>query len=280
MKRIVFSIICVFFTTSLWGATWTITYPRPLTENDQRTEYPVKLLALALEQTGVNFRLEPTSMVLLQDKALKQLADNRNVNVVWSMTDSDREESLLPIRIPIYKGVIGWRVFMIRDDRKADFSAIDTMQRLQQYKPIQGYDWPDTKILQSNGFDVNTTKSYTGLFEMLAQKQGDFLPRSLIEVWAEYDKEDIDDSIIIEPTLGVKYPTAMYFFVNKNNRTLARLLEVGMEKAIKSGKFDELFETQFADSFKRANLDKRFFFELSNPLLPDTTPVDRKELWY
>lgn len=280
MKNLVFSIILLLVCTNVFGATWNITYPRPLTENDQRAQYPVKLLALALEQTGVNYSLEPTAMVLLQDKALKQLGENRNVNVVWSMTDNDREERLLPIRIPIYKGLIGWRLFMIREDRKTDFTSIDTMQGLQQYKPIQGYDWPDTKILQSNGFDVNTTKSYTGLFNMLAQQQGDFLPRSLIEVWAEYDKEDIDDSIIIEPTLGVKYPTAMYFFVNKNNRTLARLLEVGMEKAIKNGKFDELFEQQFAESFKRADIDNRFFFELTNPLLPETTPVDRKELWY
>lgn len=280
MKKLVFSIILLFVCTRVFGATWNITYPRPLTENDQRAEYPVKLLALALAQTGVNFSLEPTAMVLLQDKALKQLGENRNVNVVWSMTDNDREERLLPIRIPIYKGLIGWRLFMIHEDRKADFTAIDTMQGLQQYKPIQGYDWPDTKILQSNGFDVNTTKSYTGLFNMLAQQQGDFLPRSLIEVWAEYDKEDIDDSIIIEPTLGVKYPTAMYFFVNKNNRTLARLLEVGMEKAIKNGKFDALFERQFAESFKRADIENRFFFELTNPLLPETTPIDRKELWY
>ncbi|GAA0856722.1 amino acid ABC transporter substrate-binding protein [Aliiglaciecola litoralis] len=280
MLRFMLSALCLVVSANSLAATWSITYPRPLTENDQRTAYPVDLLALALDQTGVNYRLIPTDKPLLQEKALKQLAENRNVNVVWSMTDTDRESRLLPIRIPIYKGLIGWRVFMVRQDRLKEFKAIDTLQALLKLKPIQGYDWPDTRILQSNGFDVNTSKSYTGLFTMLAQKQGDFLPRSLIEVWAEFDSEDLHESIRVEPSLGVRYPAAMYFFVNKNNKTLARLLEVGMEKAIANGQFDELFNQQFDTSLKRADMDTRFFFEIDNPLLPTSTPVGRKELWY
>lgn len=263
-----------------YAATWTITYPRPLTENDQRTDYPVKLIALALEQTGVNYKLTPTKDVLGQVKALKQLGENRGVNVVWSMTDQEREEILLPIRIPIYKGLIGWRVFMIRQEKIAEFGQIKDLQGLIAHRPIQGAEWPDTKILQSNGFDVYTSKSYTSLFTMLAQNQGDFFPRSLVEVWGEYDSEEMDDAIVVEPSLGIKYPTAMYLFVNRNNKTLARLLEVGLEKAIANGQFDELFNKQFGPSFSRANMENRFFYEIDNPLLPPETPLERKELWY
>lgn len=265
---------------SAWSATWTITYPRPLTENDQRTDYPVELIALALEQTGVNYRLTPSDAVLGQVKALKQLGENRGVNVVWSMTDKDREVNLLPIRIPIYKGLIGWRVFLVKKDKVSEFSRIKNLQGLIQHKPIQGAEWPDTKILQSNGFDVFTSKSYTSLFSMLTQGQGDFFPRSLVEVWGELDSEDLDESLVVEPSLGIKYPTAMYLFVNRNNKTLARLLEVGLEKAIANGQFDELFNEHFAQSLERANMDSRFFYEINNPLLPERTPIERAELWY
>ncbi|MEP4891763.1 MAG: amino acid ABC transporter substrate-binding protein [Aliiglaciecola sp.] len=280
MKQILGLIILPFFCHFATGATWEITYPRPMSDDDRRQEYPVKLLALALEQTGVNYDLKPASVVMLQEKSLKQLAENRSVNVVWSMTDTDRESRLLPIRIPIYKGLIGWRVFLVKQNQLAKFKNIDTMESLLNFKPIQGFDWPDTKILQSNGFDVVTSKNYSNIFTMLANNQGDFVPRSIIEVWKEYDGGFIDESIAVEPTLGVKYPAAMYFFVNKSNRTLAKLLENGLEKAIASGEFDKLFEEEFKDIFERSNMDKRFFFQIDNPLIAPEMPIDRKELWY
>lgn len=270
----------LILTAEVSGAVWQISYPRPLTDTDQRTRYPVALLALALDQTGVNYDLVASEDALLQEKALQLLGENRSVNVVWSMTDTEREGRLLPIRIPIYKGLIGWRVFMVRNDSIEKFSHIENLQQLIKFRPIQGADWPDTKILQSNGFDVVTSKDYTGLFSKLAGKQGDFLPRSLIEVWSELDNETIDKNISVEPTLGVKYPAAMYFFVNKNNKTLARLLEDGLEKAIKNGKFDKLFMAQFSGDLERANMNQRFFYELENQLLPTKTPIARKELWY
>ncbi|GAC13953.1 type 2 periplasmic-binding domain-containing protein [Aliiglaciecola lipolytica] len=280
MKWILGALFSVVLCQTAIAATWEITYPRPISEDDHRQDYPVKLLALALDQTGVKYKLQPASVVMLQDKALKQLAENRSVNVVWSMSDIDRESRLLPIRIPIYKGLIGWRVFLVRKDKLAKFRNINTLQSLLKFKPIQGYDWPDTKILQSNGFDVLTSKSYAGLFTMLASNQGDFVPRSLVEVWKEYDAQFMDESIVVEPTLGIKYPAAMYFFVNKSNRTLAKLLENGLEKAVANGQYDVLFEQEFRDIFERSNMDKRFFFQIDNPLNAPATPIDREELWY
>jgi len=53
------------------AASWRINYPRPLSESDRRADYPLKLLALALEQTGVNYRLIASDRILPQSKALK-----------------------------------------------------------------------------------------------------------------------------------------------------------------------------------------------------------------
>ena len=112
---------------SAQAATWRITYPRPMSESDKRAIYPVKLLALALEQTGVQYSLMPSERIMLQNKALKRLMDSRDVNVVWSVTDKQREQQLLPIRIPIYKGLIGWRLLLIRDDMPARFKYVQKL---------------------------------------------------------------------------------------------------------------------------------------------------------
>lgn len=262
------------------AATWNIIYPRPLTEADQRARYPLQLLALALDQTGVKYRLIPSDRIYSYSKALKQLAENRVLKVLWSMTDAPKEQMLRPIRIPIYKGLIGWRLFFIKQDRQSIFANVNDFDDLSKLKPIQGHDWTDTKILQSNGFDVITSTDYLALFSMLSQEQGDFFPRSVVEIWNEVSGEDNFDNAAVESYVGLHYRTAMYFFVNNNNVTLARLIEDGLEKAIANGKFDKLFMQEHQSTLEKSGIADRAFFALNNPLLPEKTPVIRKELWY
>ncbi len=99
------------------AALWTITYPRPLDDSDARAQYPIALLKLALDKTGVNYELRPSDRILLTGKALRQLRENREVNVVWSMTDNQREKDLTAIRVPIAKGLIGLRVFVVNQEK-------------------------------------------------------------------------------------------------------------------------------------------------------------------
>jgi hypothetical protein len=262
------------------AAIWQITYPSPVTDFDQRSQYPVKLLSLALDQTSVKYRIAPSEKVLQLDRAISLLTEKREINVIWTLSNDEREKKMLPIRIPIYKGLIGWRMFMIKESRAEDFKKIKNLQQLTQLKPIHVLAWADTKILQSNGFDVVTSRVYKEVFTMLNQQQGDFLPRSLTEISAEMTNNIIADDIIIEPTLGVRYPAAMYFFVNANDKILAKLLTDGLEKAIENGEFDTLFNLEFGVELEQANLEERFFYELDNPFLPISTPLERRELWY
>ena len=262
------------------AASWRINYPRPLSESDRRSEYPLKLLALALDQTGVNYRLIASDRIMSQSKALKRLMDNREVNVVWSMTDEQREEMLLPVRIPIYKGLIGWRLFLIRKDMDSRFKYIQSLEHLLKLNPIQGNDWPDTKIMQANGFDVITGPDHDALFDMLAAAQGDFFPRSLVEIWDEVETNNPNNSLEIESKQGLRYPAAVYYFVNKKSVPLANLIQTGLEIAIKNGKFDELFLEVHQPYIDAADLKNRTFYQLQNSYLPLKTPLHRKELWF
>jgi regulator of protease activity HflC (stomatin/prohibitin superfamily) len=75
------------------------------------------------------------------------------------------------------------------------------------------------------------------------------------------------------------YPTAYYYFVNKNDAVLAQALERGLRSAIKDGSFEALFTKTYGDAVHRARLQQRTRLELRNPLLPPQTPLDQKELW-
>lgn len=273
--------LCILsFSIRAISATWSIVYPKSDVEQDKRDEYPVALLTLALKETGVNFDVAPSGTALSKSKALRQLAANREINVAWSMTGGQREKDLLPIRIPIYKGLIGWRIFLIKRENRGNFRQVRSFSDLVQMSPVQGHDWPDTKILQANDFEVVTALNYDKLFNMLNDGNADFFPRSVVEIWDEVNMHDFESPLDIEQSIGIKYPAAVYFFVNKKSTTLARLLETGLESAIKSGKYDELFMSVHASIIEKANIKNRRFFTLTNPVLPEKTPVMRKELWF
>ena len=113
---------------------------------------------------------------------------------------------------------------------------------------------------------------------MLKLKRFDYFPRSLIEIGDEAEAHK-SNNIIIEPKLLMYYPTATYFFVNKENKELAYELKKGMEKIIKNGDFDKLFYKYHADFIKKSNLKNRTIIKLDNPILPAKTPLDKKHLW-
>lgn len=269
-----------FFCAFTNAATWVVTYPGPLYEGDEGHKYPEALLKLALEKTGVRYRMVPSQRIKQQSKALRQLRENIEVNVVWSMTDRQREDDLLPIRIPIEKGLIGLRVMLTHKNKPFYNKVVSTLADLLVYSPVQGIDWPDTKILQANGFNVLGAQSHVEAKNLLSRQQADFYPRSVIEVLSELRQEGADPDIRLKEGIALKYRAAMYFFVNKRNVTLAHLLEVGLERAIEDGSFDQLFYAHHSEMLELLALDEITYFELDNPLLPLKTPVLETKYWY
>ena len=278
----ILAVFILLFSVNAQSASWQITFPSSLDTASKIDEYPIKLLALALDQTGVSYQLIPSDNFLSKGKALDRLQDNREINIVWGMTNVQREKDLLPIRIPIFKGLIGWRLLLIRQDMAERFTYIQQFEHLVKLSPLQGRDWPDTKILQSNGFDVITERNQTSLMKMLGRAQGDFFPRSIIEVWEELARSKVANEIQIQiqPSLGIRYPAAIYFFVNKKSVPLANLIETGLEKAIENGTYEALFVESYKTYIEKAQIENRTFYPLENAFLPEETPLDRKELWF
>lgn len=274
---VLFSLLLI---PSVKAALWTITYPRPLDDSDERSQYPIDLLTLALDKTGVNYELRPSDRILLTGKAMRQLKENREVNIVWSMTDTQREKDLTPIRIPIAKGLIGLRVFVVNKDKEENFKRDLSITDIRKLVPVQGEEWPDTKILQANGFNVFTVPEFREAYDLTKQGKIDFFPRSVIEVEAELAEEGRSGSLALEPSLALYYPTAMYYFVSASNKTLANLITTGLERAIEDGSFDALFYATYSPILERLNVKERKVFTLENPLLPLETPLENDALWY
>lgn len=263
-----------------WAAAQiTIFYPPPHSTTDTRNQYPIRLLETALQKAGGQYRAAETPLRMQQGRAKSLLQHGQGIDVVWAMTSIETEANLLPIRIPIFKGLISWRLLLIHQRHAEKFKKITSADALKRMVAGQGHDWPDTPILRANGYRVHGSSDYGSLFRMLKQNRIDFFPRSIVEIWAEAEIHR-NDGIIVEPAMLLRYPSAFYFFVNKNNTKLAAELTAGLEMMIQDGTFDRLFHAYHDDAINKAALKTRTVFELDNPILPPETPLERDALWF
>jgi hypothetical protein len=265
----------IFGSTAL-AAPLLIIYPRSFSETDTRAGYYIKLLDLALSKTGVQYALRPNEFQMVGQRMLQKLEMNDGIDVTWGPTTRDYERRLLPIRISLDKGILGWRLFLINARDRHLFEGIDSIKQLQKYSAGQQREWADTTILRTNGLPVVDTTSYEYLFGMLAAGRFQYFPRGVGEIWDEQKSHAHLDQVV-EEHLALHYPAYTYFFVSKSNTTLARLIEQGLRAAKKDGSFDKLFDQYNGESVKRAHLDTRTVFELNNPLLPTIPPQPERE---
>jgi hypothetical protein len=239
-----------------------VTYPQPETATDMRSKYPQRILELALERAGGTYKLRLSAVRMQQGRALSLLKEGKGIDIVNFMTSPERERDFLPIRVETDKGMIGWRLLLVKRSQLAKFERI-TIGQLKELKAGQGADWPDTPILRVNGFAVHATSSYEPLFKLLDTGRIDYFPRSVIEIWAEADRYAAQD-LVVEPSLALHYPAATYFFVNKNNPGLAAAIKDGLEKLVADGTLDKVYGQHYDDVIKRANLKQRRVFEMKN----------------
>lgn len=137
---------------------------------------------------------------MVQNRAIQELAKGNKVDVYWTMTSIEREEKLLPVRIPLLKRLFGYRIFLIREEDRKKFANINSVEELKQLVAGQGSDWPDTKVLRANGFDVVGITDYKSIFPMLHRTRVDYVPRGISEPWGEVISHK-DKNFIVEETI-------------------------------------------------------------------------------
>ncbi len=243
------------------------------------TQYLVAVLKLALDHADVEYTLEAVHSPAMPSSRALVFLQNGRFSIGWAHTNAEREQNLRPIRIPLYRGLVGWRMFFIRERDLAHYGSVKRMNELKLLRAGQGHDWPDTKILEQHGFNVRTGLSRDSLFQLLRYGRIDYFPRGIYEILVEQSVLETQ-GLVVEENLVLHYPSAYYFFTTKENELLASTVERGLEQAIKNGEFFGLFIKHFGPAIRAANLQNREIFEISNPTLSKQTPLDREELWF
>lgn len=258
----------------------------PEAATDHRYDYHWSILRLALDATGKKwgpYRLT-YAPPMNEKRQLQELGHtNGRLNVVIRETNRDYEKRYLPVRIPIDRGLLGYRVLLINRSQQADFAKVQSLADLRPFRIIQGADWGDVAILRQAGLTVVTDPDYDGLFRMLARGHGDAFCRGVTEVEGEMQEQGARyPRMGIEKTLLLYYPLPTYFWFPRTpqGEKLAQRAEEGMRLLMANGEFQRLFLQYHGELIDRLALRQRKLIRIDNPDVPESTPFGDASLWF
>ena len=249
-----------------------------------RDRYTLQVLRAALQASSAKYgpyELGIAPMVMERDRLMLEMVRGELVNLSAQISSPEWERKLIPIRIPIDKGLSSYRVSLIDSRRQAQFSAITSLPQLKALSLGAGRQWSSTAVFSSAGFDVVHGNSTDGLHSMLAANRFVHFPRGVEEAVFEHESHVAAfPALAIESGMVIYMPLPRYFFVAPGHQRLAQRLEYGLQLLVADGSFDKMFHHAYDGVIEKVALRKRRVFKLDNPLLSPQTPLGNKKYWY
>jgi len=201
--------------------------------DDASHDYFIGLLRLALTETTAEYGEAVIKTIPQpgQERMLKLLADGKFYDVIWSGDSKKRNAELLKVPFPLFKGGLGWRGLVIRQQDKQKFASFNNISELSGTIACQGAHWPDADILEQNGLIVYRVGHFDAMLHMVALQRCDYLALSIFEGQAELDvvQESFPNPMFYQELI-IKHPISMNFFVNASNNKLANRLTLGLKR--------------------------------------------------
>jgi hypothetical protein len=264
-------------------AVTSVVYPAYESSHDVRFNDLIDLLGAAMEATAADhgpYQVVPSTLKMNEARYLLELKSGQTLNVAWSSTSAEKERDFLPVRIPLRKGLLGYRVCLINRELQPQLDQVQTLDDLRRFTIGQGIGWGDVKLYEEAGFKV-TAAQYEGLFSMVSLGRFDLFPRGINEVFREFDIHRARlANLALEQHLLLFYPWPYYFFFNRRDEALAKRVAIGLRRMIKDGSFDAIFWKYNGAAIEKADFKHRRVIRLPNTLLPKETPLDDSSLWF
>lgn len=284
MKGKMLVIILILFSAIAYAKEMTITYRGPESKSDTRFDYPLALIKEAMEKTKDeygDYRLLASHKMNFARASSAQYIDELENFIFENTANEESEKNLLSAKIPIAKGLYGYRVFLINKNKQNLFKELDSISDLKKLRLGQGKTWFDVKILEKYDFNVVTGPEYEGLFKMLLANRFDAFPRGVNEAFHEKDERAAKlPNLAVEENICLYYPLPRFFYTSKKNKLLIERLEKGLEIMISDGSFDKIWLEFNGEFIEKSDLANRKMFVIENPFVPDSVPLDNPRYWY
>ncbi|MBS1226971.1 MAG: hypothetical protein H6R17_248 [Proteobacteria bacterium] len=284
LRMIFLLLLCVFGVAR--AAPMRFVYPPPEAVGDERHLYYWQLLDAALSSNRDkygDYSATPFAVPMSFQRGVAEVeSGGSRVNIISRATNRDLEKRLLPIRIPLDKGLLGARLFLIMPETQSRLDQVRTLADLRRFTIGQSSSWSDVAILQSAGFKLVQADAYLPLFSMLGARRFDLFSRGAIEIEAELaSNQDKVPGLMIDRRLLLYYPMPRYFFVPRtaDGERMAERIADGLLRLRRSGEFERRYQAWKKLVLKDLELSGRTLFRLPNPELSPETPLADKYWW-
>lgn len=248
--------------------------------------YEWRVLRAALEHSRAvygDFRLE-AGPAMPDRRQIRVLARGELPLTVGIFTANEGlERQLLPVRIPVERGLLGYRVLLVRQADVGRFAGVSSLADLRPFRfglmPV----WDDGPVMRAADLQVVPGDNHDGLFRMLAAGRFDAFSRGATEILPEYRHASREvPGLAVEPHLLLHYPLPVYFWFTPDGagRRRAARVEAGLRAMIADGTLQGMFEAEYAALEVRLGLAHRRVIELPNPLLDGRDPLEESGLWF
>lgn len=259
--------------------------PKPRSELDTSYSYYTQLLQKVLAKAA-NGRALPQlvpTLAMEQERAVHELARGNTIDIFWMGANNMRTKALRAIPIPLERGLMGYRQFIIHRSRLADFEQVKTLADLRRFTACQGAQWPDTDILRDANLKVITSTGYENLFRQVAAGRCDYFPRGYHEIKIEMAKRGAEfPELMAYNALILHYPFGIYFFVRRDNEALAQWLEAGLQQMIDEGELALHLQQHphTSRAFPLTPIIHKRLLYIPNYNLPDFADVHNSRYWF
>lgn len=253
---------------------------------DVRNHYSWRVLEMALERTKPNYgpyHLVASKVIEEGPKAYALQHHTGGITLSVFTARSEYGGSLIPVRIPIDRGMLGYRVLLVHRDLVPRLAQVTTLGDLAAIRFGSKTGWADSTILRNAGLRVVMGDSFDGMFRMLVNRRFDALGRGAGEALRETKEKEAElPDIVIEPHLLLVYPMPVYFWFNKDEagRLRAERVRAGLALMIADGGLDKLFAEEFGPVLATLDFAHRQVIRLDNPFLGPEDPLWDERYWF
>ena len=120
-------LFCFAFTSACFAA------PVKVQSYSGDTSLPHKLLISAIERAGLEY-IHPyeTNKDISNARILNDVKNNQ-LDVMWSMTSTQLEQDYKAVYIPLFRGLLGMRVAIVKAQNRELFSSVTSLQDLKRF---------------------------------------------------------------------------------------------------------------------------------------------------
>jgi len=256
----------------------------PQSKLEASTSYYFDLLRLVLQKTSAdygqaNLVFEPMPA---SGSLWKLMLKKNRIDVHWLTPTAEIEHKLQRITVAILYGGLGLRGLIIKSSLLQEFQHVKTVDDLRRFTACQGENWPDVQVLQYAGLKVHTAQKFVSILDMLHKGRCDYFPRSIIEGDAELASQPQNyQGLIFFTSVLLYYPLPVHFYVDPENKTLARRLEQGLTAMHNSGELLRFMQEHPVTRhvFEPQRYSQSLVLKLHNPVLPASHQQDQSNVW-